>query len=85
MLLKSESLGCKVKCLYCEVDGTFPNHHPDPSKPENLKDLINSLKDEEEFDIGFAFDDDADRLGVVTKEGNKLFYRQTSIFFENAC
>ena len=76
-----ESLGCKVKCLYCEVDGTFPNHHPDPSKPENLKDLINSLKDEEEFDIGFAFDGDADRLGVVTKEGNVIFPDRQMILF----
>ena len=76
-----ESLGCKVKCLYCEVDGTFPNHHPDPSKPENLKDLINSLKDEEEFDIGFAFDGDADRLGVVTKEGNVIYPDRQMILF----
>ena len=76
-----ESLGCKVKCLYCEVDGTFPNHHPDPSKPENLKDLINSLKNQEEFDIGFAFDGDADRLGVVTKEGNVIYPDRQMILF----
>ena len=76
-----ESLGCKVKCLHCEVDGTFPNHHPDPSKPENLKDLINSLKNHEEFDIGFAFDGDADRLGVVTKEGNIIYPDRQMILF----
>jgi phosphomannomutase/phosphoglucomutase len=65
--------------LYCEVDGTFPNHHPDPSHPENLRDLMLTLKSEGE--IGFAFDGDGDRLGVVTKSG-KIIYpdRQLMLF-----
>ncbi len=62
-------LGCKVTPLYCEVDGNFPNHHPDPSKPENLRDLIAALK-HSEAELGLAFDGDGDRLGVVTKRGN---------------
>jgi phosphomannomutase/phosphoglucomutase len=72
-------LGCKVTELYCEVDGTFPNHHPDPSHPENLRDLMLTLKSEGE--IGFAFDGDGDRLGVVTKSG-KIIYpdRQLMLF-----
>ena len=65
--------------LYCEVDGTFPNHHPDPSHPENLADVIAALKSA--GDIGFAFDGDGDRLGVVTKSG-KIIYpdRQLMLF-----
>ena len=72
-------LGCTVRELFCEVDGTFPNHHPDPSHPENLQDVINLLKSEGE--IGFAFDGDGDRLGVVTKSG-KIIYpdRQLMLF-----
>ena len=72
-------LGCTVRELYCEVDGTFPNHHPDPSNPENLRDVIAALKSE--GDIGFAFDGDGDRLGVVTKNG-KIIYpdRQLMLF-----
>lgn len=65
-------MGCKVLGLFCEVDGTFPNHHPDPSKPENLDDLINALKTTE-TEIGLAFDGDGDRLGVVTKDGNIIY------------
>lgn len=60
--------GCKVTELYCEVDGNFPNHHPDPSKPENLKDLIRVVK-QIKADVGLAFDGDGDRLGVITTEG----------------
>jgi phosphomannomutase / phosphoglucomutase len=72
-------LGCKVKELYCEVDGNFPNHHPDPSHVENLDDLIATLKSEGE--IGFAFDGDGDRLGVVTKSGKIIFPdRQLMLF-----
>jgi phosphomannomutase/phosphoglucomutase len=72
-------LGCTVRELYCEVDGTFPNHHPDPSHPENLRDLIATLKKEGE--IGFAFDGDGDRLGVVTKSGKIIFPdRQLMLF-----
>ncbi len=73
-------LGCKVIELFCEVDGTFPNHHPDPSKPENLRDLIATLKSTE-AELGLAFDGDGDRLGVVTKSG-KIIYpdRQLMLF-----
>jgi len=63
-----ESLGCSVIPLYCEVDGNFPNHHPDPGKPENLADLIAKVKSEN-ADIGLAFDGDGDRVGVVTNTG----------------
>ena len=62
-------LGCEVQPLFCEVDGTFPNHHPDPAKPENLQDLIAALRDGP-AEIGLAFDGDGDRLGVVTKSGS---------------
>ena len=73
-------LGCDVQELYCDVDGTFPNHHPDPSQPENLKDLIAALKNGD-AEIGLAFDGDGDRLGVVTREG-KIIYpdRQLMLF-----
>jgi phosphomannomutase/phosphoglucomutase len=72
-------LGCTVKELYCDVDGNFPNHHPDPSHVENLKDLIEALKSDGE--IGFAFDGDGDRLGVVTKSGKIIFPdRQLMLF-----
>jgi len=65
-------LGCEVSELFCEVDGTFPNHHPDPSKPENLADLKQALV-EQHADIGLAFDGDGDRLGVVTPTGNVIW------------
>src|SRR5205085_8191961 len=61
-------LGCNVIELFCEVDGHFPNHHPDPSKPENLGDLVAKLR-ESDAELGLAFDGDGDRLGVVTKSG----------------
>jgi len=63
-----EEIGCEVIPLHCEVDGNFPNHHPDPSVPENLQDLIATLKSVD-ADLGIAFDGDGDRLGVVTKAG----------------
>ncbi len=63
------SLGCQVTELFCDVDGTFPNHHPDPSVPDNLQDVINALKTSD-AEIGLAFDGDGDRLGIVTKNGN---------------
>ena len=66
------ALGCEVEELHCEVDGHFPNHHPDPSVPANLVDLIARLKTGE-AEIGLAFDGDGDRLGVVTKEGRIIF------------
>lgn len=66
------ALGCEVIELYSEVDGDFPNHHPDPSKPENLVDLIAAVK-AHGAELGMAFDGDGDRLGLVTKEGNNIF------------
>lgn len=65
-------LGCDVIELFCEVDGHFPNHHPDPSVVENLQDLIKTVK-EKQADIGLAFDGDADRLGVVTNQGDVIW------------
>jgi phosphomannomutase/phosphoglucomutase len=65
-------LGCEVTELFSEVDGNFPNHHPDPSKIENLSDLIQELKTGP-AELGLAFDGDADRLGVVTKSGKIIF------------
>ena len=73
-------LGCEVQELFCEVDGDFPNHHPDPSKPENLVDLVEAVKSGH-AELGLAFDGDGDRLGVVTKNG-KIIYpdRQLMLF-----
>ncbi len=67
-----EELGCEVTPLYCDVDGDFPNHHPDPGKPENLQDLIAKVQ-ETGADIGLAFDGDGDRLGVVTNSGKIIW------------
>ena len=67
-----EALGCEVIPLFCEVDGNFPNHHPDPGKPENLVDLIAKVK-ETNADLGLAFDGDGDRVGVVTNTGTMVF------------
>ncbi|UCV29347.1 phosphomannomutase/phosphoglucomutase [Ferribacterium limneticum] len=73
-------LGCEIVPLFCEVDGNFPNHHPDPSKPENLADVIKALK-ETDAEIGIAFDGDGDRLGVVTKDGEIIYPdRQLMLF-----
>src|SRR6266481_2795237 len=73
-------LGCTVEEMYCEVDGNFPNHHPDPSDPKNLVDLIGALRDNDS-ELGLAFDGDGDRLGVVTKNGNIIFPdRQLMLF-----
>ena len=66
------ALGHEVVELFCEVDGKFPNHHPDPSQPENLQALIDKVKTEQ-ADLGFAFDGDGDRLGVVDGEGNIIW------------
>jgi phosphomannomutase/phosphoglucomutase len=65
-------MGCAVEAMFCEVDGTFPNHHPDPSQPKNLVDLIARLK-RGDLDLGLAFDGDGDRLGVVTVEGHVIY------------
>lgn len=67
-----EALGCSVIPLYCDVDGNFPNHHPDPGKPENLVDLIARVKSES-ADLGLAFDGDGDRVGVVTNAGTMVY------------
>ena len=73
-------LGCQVEEMYCEVDGHFPNHHPDPSQPENLRDLITALSNNDS-ELGLAFDGDGDRLGVVTKAGRIIFPdRQLMLF-----
>ncbi|MEO6353824.1 MAG: phosphomannomutase/phosphoglucomutase [Burkholderiaceae bacterium] len=74
------AMGCEVIELFCEVDGTFPNHHPDPAHPENLQDLIKCLR-ETDAEIGLAFDGDGDRLGVVTKDGQIIYPdRQLMLF-----
>ena len=65
-------LGCEVTGLFCQIDGTFPNHHPDPSQPKNLADLIDALKTSD-AELGLAFDGDGDRLGVVTKDGTIIY------------
>ncbi len=67
-----EAIGCKVDCLYCDVDSTFPDHHPDPAVPENLADMIARVG-ELGADVGLAFDGDADRLGVVDEKGNIIW------------
>lgn len=75
-----KSLDCEVVELYCEVDGNFPNHHPDPSKPENLEDLIQTVLSEN-ADLGVAFDGDGDRLGVVDSNGKIIWPdRQMMVF-----
>ena len=77
------ALGCEVTELFSEVDGDFPNHHPDPSKPENLQDLIRALQ-ETDAELGLAFDGDGDRLGIVTKDGNNIFPdRQMQLFAQD--
>lgn len=65
-------LGCEVTELFCEVDGQFPNHHPDPADPHNLEDLIRTVA-EKDLDLGLAFDGDGDRLGVVTRHGEIIW------------
>ncbi len=75
-----EAMGCEVVPLFCEVDGNFPNHHPDPSKPENLEDVIRVLA-AGDAEIGLAFDGDGDRLGVVTRDGEIIYPdRQLMLF-----
>ncbi len=73
-------IGCTVSEMFCEVDGNFPNHHPDPSDPHNLEDLIEALRGNDS-ELGLAFDGDGDRLGVVTKDGKIIFPdRQLMLF-----
>ena len=77
------AMGCEVTELFCDVDGTFPNHHPDPAHPENLQDLIRALQDGD-AEIGLAFDGDGDRLGVVTKDGQIIYPdRQLMLFAQD--
>ncbi|MBI0326123.1 phosphomannomutase/phosphoglucomutase [Burkholderia plantarii] len=77
-----KALGCELVELFTEIDGHFPNHHPDPAHPENLQDVIRALK-ETDAEIGFAFDGDGDRLGVVTKDGQIIYPdRQMMLFAE---
>ena len=77
------AIGCEVIELFSEVDGNFPNHHPDPSKLDNLKDLLHALKNSD-AEIGLAFDGDGDRLGIVTKDGNIIFPdRQMALFAQD--
>ena len=73
-------LGCKVTELFCEIDGTFPNHHPDPSKPENLEDLIAEIK-KGGYDVGLAFDGDGDRLGVIAPDGHVIWADRQMILY----
>jgi phosphomannomutase len=77
------ALGCEVIELFSEVDGNFPNHHPDPSKPENLQDLIKALHTTD-AELGLAFDGDGDRLGIVTKDGQNIYPdRQMQLFAQD--
>lgn len=77
------AIGCEVTELFSEVDGNFPNHHPDPSKPENLQDLINALQSSD-AELGLAFDGDGDRLGIVTKDGQNIYPdRQMMLFAQD--
>ena len=73
-------LGCEVTPLFCEVDGSFPNHHPDPSQPDNLKDLIAEVK-KKNADIGLAFDGDGDRVGVVSGDGKIIWPDRLMMLF----
>ena len=74
------ALGCEVIELFSEVDGNFPNHHPDPSKPENLNDLIAALASSD-AELGLAFDGDGDRLGIVTKNGTNIYPDRQMVLF----
>lgn len=75
-----QELGCEVIPLYCEVDGTFPNHHPDPADPRNMQDLITVVK-AENADAGIAFDGDGDRIGVVTNKGTIIWPDKLMMLF----
>lgn len=75
-----EAIGAEVVPLYCDIDGTFPNHHPDPSEPQNLADLVSTVQ-RFDADLGIAFDGDGDRLGVVTKGGEHIFADRLLMLF----
>lgn len=77
------AIGCEVQELFSTVDGNFPNHHPDPSKPENLRDLIAALQ-AGDAELGLAFDGDGDRLGIVTRDGQTIYPdRQMMLFAQD--
>jgi phosphomannomutase / phosphoglucomutase len=78
-----QRLGCRITELYCEPDGRFPNHHPDPTVPENLKELISLVK-EKKADVGIAFDGDADRLGIITDQGSILWGDEILLLFSRS-
>ena len=75
-----EAIGAEVVPLYCEIDGTFPHHHPDPSEPQNLVDLASTVQ-RFDADLGIAFDGDGDRLGVVTRDGESIFADRLLMLF----
>jgi phosphomannomutase/phosphoglucomutase len=75
-----KKLGCDVTELFCKIDGTFPNHHPDPSKPENLIDLVTEVK-KGGYDAGLAFDGDGDRLGVISPDGSIIWADRQMILY----
>ncbi len=75
-----EAIGAEVTPLYCEIDGTFPNHHPDPSEAKNLEDLIQMVQ-RLDADLGIAFDGDGDRLGVVTRDGENIYADRLLMLF----
>ena len=74
------ALGCEVQELFSTVDGNFPNHHPDPSQPENLRDLIAALQ-QGDAELGLAFDGDGDRLGIVTRDGQTIYPDRQMVLF----
>lgn len=75
-----KQLGCDVIEMFCDVDGNFPNHHPDPSQPENLQDVIKAVKDNH-ADLGLAFDGDGDRVGVISGDGNVIWPDRLMMLF----
>ncbi len=75
-----EALGCEVVELFCNVDGNFPNHHPDPSQPKNLQDVIEAVR-VQRADLGLAFDGDGDRLGVVSSDGSMIWPDRLMMLF----
>ncbi|MBR9827478.1 MAG: phosphomannomutase/phosphoglucomutase [Oceanospirillales bacterium] len=75
-----EQLGCEVIPLYCDVDGTFPNHHPDPGKLANLTDAVAAVA-EHQADLGLAFDGDGDRVGVITPSGHVIYPDRVMMLF----
>jgi len=75
-----KALGCESTAMFTEVDGNFPNHHPDPAKLENLEDLIKAVKDNQ-CEVGLAFDGDGDRVGVIDNEGNVIWPDRQMVLF----